>query len=145
MVAGKQRKLPEATPAQQPPADSAEERPAQGEKRRAGLGSTEPKAKRVRTTDNNPVSAAATVFTTPGPSSGPNSTPLGGLPKAKAEAPPAERPVYTDQCTAFVKSIAAGTSDDDLRALFAGCGEVKGLRHMRDNQGETRVRLNSLY
>jgi hypothetical protein len=47
--------------------------------------------------------------------------------------------VYSDQCTAFVKSIAAGTSDDELRAVFASCGELRGLRHMRDAQGETRV------
>ena len=105
-------------------------RPPLGEKRRPGLGLNEPKAKRARVADD--AGAAATA------------APGAGAPRradhAAEQGPPAERPVYSDQCTAFVKSIAGGTSDDELQAVFAGCGELRGLRHMRDSQGETRVR-----
>ena len=95
-------------------------RPSLGDKRRAGLGLDEAKPKRARAAED----------------AGTRAPQHGG-----EHGVPAERPVYSDQCTAFVKSIAAGTSDDELRAVFRSCGELRGLRHMRDGGGETRVRI----
>lgn len=83
--------------------------------------------------------------TPPGTRSGANNTPLGVAPNAAHPQGSTEggnatvHPLHTDQRTAFVKSIGGGTSDDELREMFAGCGEVTSLRHMRDSQGETRV------
>ena len=51
----------------------------------------------------------------------------------------AERPVYTDQCTAFVKNIAPKTTDDELREVFAECGQLQALRHLRQANGDSRV------
>jgi len=47
--------------------------------------------------------------------------------------------VYTDQCTAFVKNIAPHTTDDELREMFAGCGQLQALRHLRQANGDSRV------
>ena len=52
-----------------------------------------------------------------------------------------ERPVYTDQCTAFVKNIAPSTTDDQLRQAFACCGQLQALRHLRQANGDSRVSL----
>ena len=56
------------------------------------------------------------------------------------DARPAERPLYTDQCTAFVKNIAPDTTDEQLREAFAGCGGAAGAasppRRQRQLPGE---------
>ncbi len=69
------------------------------------------------------------------------STPSGTAPGSPTsrDGDRAERPVYTDQCTAFVKNIAPHTTDDELREVFAGCGQLQALRHLRQANGDSRV------
>ena len=85
--------------------------------------------------------ATAVTMTAPAAHGGGAAADPGAAPSLtmQQDARPAERPFYSDQCTAFVKNIAPDTTDDQLRAAFAGCGELQALRHLRDAKGSSRV------
>lgn len=52
----------------------------------------------------------------------------------------AGRPVvFTDEHTVFVKHLGDVIDESDLQQLFAGCGEIKGIRLKRDPDGRSRV------
>ena len=40
--------------------------------------------------------------------------------------------VFTDECTAFVRGLDNKVTEAELRGLLAGCGEIKGVRLVKD-------------
>lgn len=47
---------------------------------------------------------------------------------------------FTDECTAFVRNLRFELKDADLQAFFAGCGEVTGVRVVREpGTGKAKV------
>lgn len=58
-------------------------------------------------------------------------TPYRLLPRHKQDG---ARPIYTDEHTAFVKGLPYTCNEDDVRAVFSACGEVKGVRFVRDRE-----------
>lgn len=48
---------------------------------------------------------------------------------AAAQGPPV---VFTDECTAFVRGMDAKVTEDELRELLAECGDIKGVRLVKD-------------
>ena len=48
---------------------------------------------------------------------------------ATASGPPV---VFTDECTAFVRGLDNKVTEDELRELLAGCGDIKGVRLVKD-------------
>ena len=57
-----------------------------------------------------------------------------------AEASTSGRPIYTDECTAFVRGLPQNIEDGQLDEVFADCGGLKEIRITRDAQtGQAKV------
>lgn len=48
---------------------------------------------------------------------------------ATAQGPPV---VFTDECTAFVRGLDNKVTEDELKELLMGCGDIKGVRLVKD-------------
>ena len=66
-------------------------------------------------------------------------------PKPRAGGLSGSESEHRDECTVFVKSLRDTIQESDLEALFAPCGDVRGVRLGRDAQtGRHRVRSSVL-